>query len=135
MVNMNNLVKDLCNKCENSICENHRGCAFRSLSNEYCDEVERLDLYINQLQQKNQQLKEQLKKRDEVIENIKLDDFENSMKDIYTTSVNENTIDESPMVYKPMQEIIDCIKDTIDIEKVIKPIYNFKASEDILWKN
>lgn len=71
MVNMNNLVKDLCNKCENSICENHRGCAFRSLSNEYCDEVERLDLYINQLQQKNQQLKEQLKKRDEVIENIK----------------------------------------------------------------
>ncbi len=75
---MNNLVKDLCNKCENSICENHRGCAFRSLSNEYCDEVERLDLYINQLQQENQQLKEiidqlnkHLKQRDEVIKDIK----------------------------------------------------------------
>lgn len=68
MVNMNSLVKDLCNKCENNICENHRGCAFRSLSNEYCDEVERLDLYINQLNQENQQLKEQLKQRDEVID-------------------------------------------------------------------
>lgn len=67
---MNSLVKDLCNKCENSICENHRRCAFRSLSNEYCDEVERLDLYINQLQQENQQLKDQLKQRDEVIEKV-----------------------------------------------------------------
>ena len=62
-------------------------------------------------------------------ENIKLEDFENSMKGIYTTSVNEETIDESPFAYKPMQEIIDCIGDTVEIEKIIKPIYNFKASE------
>lgn len=51
------------------------------------------------------------------------------MKDIFTSSVNEDTLDEAPMAYKPMQEIIDCIGDTIEIEKVIKPIYNFKASE------
>ena len=51
------------------------------------------------------------------------------MKGIYTTSVNQSTIDEAPMVYKPMQEIIDNIKDTVDILKIIKPIYNFKASE------
>jgi hypothetical protein len=51
------------------------------------------------------------------------------MNGIYTTSVNENTIDEAPFVYKPMQEIIDNIKDTVDIVKIIKPIYNFKASE------
>lgn len=59
--------------------------------------------------------------------NIK--EYQNSMKDIYTTSVNEDTIDEAPFVYKPMQEIIDNIKDTIEIERIIKPIYNFKAAE------
>lgn len=58
-----------------------------------------------------------------------LDEYKESMKDIYTTSVNENTIDEAPFVYKPMQEIIDNIGDTVDIIKIIKPIYNFKANE------
>jgi RNA-splicing ligase RtcB len=61
-------------------------------------------------------------------ETFNLDEFKESMKDVYTTSISEDTIDESPMVYKPMQEIIECIGDTIEIEKVIKPIYNFKAS-------
>jgi hypothetical protein len=51
------------------------------------------------------------------------------MDGIYTTSVNEETIDEAPMVYKPMEEIIEHIKDTVEIEKIIKPIYNFKANE------
>lgn len=58
-----------------------------------------------------------------------LDEYKESMKDIYTTSVNEDTIDEAPFVYKPMQEIIDNISDTVDIIKIIKPIYNFKASD------
>lgn len=62
-------------------------------------------------------------------ETFKLDEFKESMKGIYTTSVSEETIDEAPMVYKPMQEIINCIGDTIEIIKLIKPIYNFKASE------
>ena len=57
------------------------------------------------------------------------DEYKESMKDIYTTSVNEDTIDEAPFVYKPMQEIIDNISDTVDIIKIIKPIYNFKASD------
>lgn len=60
---------------------------------------------------------------------INMNDYEESMKGIYTTSVNEETIDEAPMVYKPMEEIIDHIKDTVEIEKIIKPIYNFKANE------
>lgn len=50
-----------------------------------------------------------------------------SMKGIYSSSVMESTIDESPMVYKPMEEIMENIKDTVDIVKVIKPVYNFKA--------
>lgn len=62
-------------------------------------------------------------------ETLDLDDFKNSMEGIYTTSVCEDTIDESPMVYKPMGEIVENIKDTVDIERIIKPIYNFKASE------
>ena len=60
---------------------------------------------------------------------INLVEYKESMKGIYTTSVNEKTIDEAPMVYKPMQEIIDCIGETIEIEKIIKPIYNYKANE------
>ena len=52
-----------------------------------------------------------------------------SMNGIYTTSVQKSTIDESPMAYKPPQEIIDNIKDTVEIVDIIKPIYNFKASE------
>ncbi len=59
---------------------------------------------------------------------VSLNEFKNSMKDIYTTSVNQNTIDESPMVYKPMEEIIRNIHDTVDVLQVIKPIYNFKAN-------
>lgn len=60
---------------------------------------------------------------------FKLEDFKDSMKDIYTTSISQDTLDESPFVYKPMQEIIDNIGNTVDILKIIKPIYNFKASE------
>ncbi|MFR7874464.1 MAG: RtcB family protein [Christensenellales bacterium] len=60
-------------------------------------------------------------------ETFTLDEFEKSMKGIYTTSVSVETIDEAPFVYKPMQEIIDNIQDTVEIKKIIKPIYNFKA--------
>lgn len=60
---------------------------------------------------------------------LSLKDFEESMKDVYTTSVCVKTLDESPMVYKPMKEIIDNIKDTVDVIKIIKPIYNFKAKD------
>ena len=65
-------------------------------------------------------------------EAVKMADFEESMKGIYTTSVSQSTIDESPFVYKPMQEIIDNIGDTVKIVDIIKPIYNFKASESQL---
>ena len=60
-------------------------------------------------------------------EMIKLEEFQESMKDVYTTSVVEETIDEAPFAYKPIQEIIDNIQDTVEIIKIIKPIYNFKA--------
>lgn len=63
-------------------------------------------------------------------ENISMEEYKSSMKDIYSTCVNKSTIDESPMAYKPMEEIVENIKDTVEIERIIKPIYNFKAGED-----
>jgi RNA-splicing ligase RtcB len=61
-------------------------------------------------------------------EKVNLEEFKETMKGVYSTSINESTVDEAPFVYKPMQEIIDNIKDTVEIQKIIKPIYNFKAN-------
>lgn len=60
---------------------------------------------------------------------LELTDYQNVMSGIWTTSVNTDTIDEAPMAYKPIESIIENIKDTAEIIDVIKPIYNFKASE------
>ena len=68
--------------------------------------------------------------RSKARESISMESFRESMNGIYTTSVCESTIDESPMAYKPMDEIIENIKDTVDISEIIKPVYNFKASEE-----
>lgn len=59
---------------------------------------------------------------------ISLEEFEESMKNIYTTSVGTSTLDEAPQAYKPMQEIVENIKDTVDILDIYKPIYNFKSN-------
>lgn len=62
-------------------------------------------------------------------ESIDIVDFKESMVGIYTTSVDVSTLDESPMAYKPVDEIISHIGDTVEIERIIKPIYNYKAKE------
>lgn len=67
--------------------------------------------------------------RSKAKEVVSLTEFEESMKGIYTTSVNQSTIDESPMVYKPIDEIVENIQDTVEILNIIKPIYNFKACD------
>lgn len=67
--------------------------------------------------------------RSKAKEVVSLKEFEDSMQGIFTTSVGQSTIDEAPMVYKPMAEIVENIADTVEIVKIIKPIYNFKASE------
>ena len=59
---------------------------------------------------------------------LSVDEFRKSMTGIYSTSINEKTLDESPMAYKRMEDIVENIQPTVDIIKVIKPIYNFKAS-------
>ena len=60
---------------------------------------------------------------------LKMEEYVKEMEGIYTTSVNKGTLDESPMAYKNMDEIIANISPTAEILKIIKPIYNFKATE------
>lgn len=67
--------------------------------------------------------------RSKAKESILLEEYQKAMDGIFTTSVNTSTIDESPMAYKTMDEIIGHIKDTVEIVDIIKPIYNFKANE------
>lgn len=67
--------------------------------------------------------------RSKAKESVSLEEYKKSMDGIFTTSVNASTIDESPMAYKTMDEIIGNIKDTVEIVDIIKPIYNFKANE------
>ena len=61
-------------------------------------------------------------------DSISLEDFKNAMAGIYTTSVNEATLDESPQAYKSLDDIIDVIGETVEIIEVMKPVYNFKAA-------
>ena len=58
-----------------------------------------------------------------------LEDYKKAMEGVYTTSVNEDTLDEAPMAYKSLDDIVDLIRESVDVVDVLKPIYNFKASE------
>lgn len=61
---------------------------------------------------------------------LNLDEFKTSMEGIWTSCVSQDTLDESPMVYKDHEMIRECIKDTVDIELTLKPLYNFKAGRE-----
>ncbi len=67
--------------------------------------------------------------RAEAFRTVSLDDYALSMQGIYTESVSEETKDEAPIVYKPKEEIIENIRDTVTVVNIIKPVYNFKAAE------
>ena len=60
---------------------------------------------------------------------LSLEEYKKEMEGIYTTSVNEDTLDEAPMAYKSLNDIIDVIGESVEVIEVLKPIYNFKASE------
>ena len=62
-------------------------------------------------------------------ESFTLSQFKKSMEGIYSTTVEQSTLDEAPFAYKPMDEIIANITETADINKIIRPLYNFKAAE------
>ncbi|MDO5138169.1 MAG: sugar transferase, partial [Oscillospiraceae bacterium] len=58
-----------------------------------------------------------------------VEQYKETMKGIYTTSVNEQTLDEAPMAYKSLEDIIDVIQDSVNVIDIMKPIYNFKAAD------
>lgn len=66
--------------------------------------------------------------RTKAFDTLKLEDFLASMEGIYTTTADATTIDESPMAYKSLSDIIDVIEETVDVIEVLSPVYNFKAA-------
>ncbi len=75
-----------------------------------------------------------LMSRKEAKNSFTVSEFKKQMKGIYTTSVNAETLDECPMAYKNMEDIIKNIEPTAEIINIIKPIYNFKAGEEYKYK-
>lgn len=70
-----------------------------------------------------------LMSRSKAKQTFTVEEFSKSMDGIYTTSVGDDTLDECPMAYKPIDSIINNIGDTVEIQKILRPIYNFKAGE------
>ena len=63
-------------------------------------------------------------------EQLNVEDFKEDMKDVWTSCVSKDTLDESPRVYKNKEDVIKFIEPTVEIVEFVKPIYNFKASGD-----
>lgn len=66
--------------------------------------------------------------RGQAKQQISLEEFEESMKDVFTTCVGQSTLDEAPQAYKPIEDILNYIDETVEVVEVIKPIYNFKSN-------
>lgn len=69
-----------------------------------------------------------LMSRSKARETVDMEEYKKSMSGIYTTSVNECTLDEAPMAYKSLEDIIDVVSESVNIVEVMKPVFNFKAS-------
>lgn len=65
--------------------------------------------------------------RNKAKETLSMEEYQKEMSGVYTTSVNEKTLDEAPMAYKSLEDIIDVISESVTIVDIMKPIYNFKA--------
>lgn len=66
-------------------------------------------------------------KRVDVQNHHTLSEFKREMKGIYSTSISKETLDESPFAYRKLDDITEAIADTVEVEKILKPVYNFKA--------
>lgn len=68
--------------------------------------------------------------RSRAFKNLDMAAYQAAMAGVYSSCVNEQTLDEAPMAYKSLEDIIDVIRDSVDIIDIMKPVYNFKASDD-----
>lgn len=71
-----------------------------------------------------------LMSRSDTLHSFTLSQYKKEMKDIYTTSVSRDTLDESPMAYKPMASILEQLEPTVEVVEQIRPVYNFKAGKE-----
>jgi RNA-splicing ligase RtcB len=69
-------------------------------------------------------------RRDEVKNHYTVSAFKNDMKGIYSSSISAGTLDEAPVAYRGIDEILDVISDSVEVTEVIKPVYNFKAGKE-----
>lgn len=74
-----------------------------------------------------------LMSRKEAKENVSIEEFEKSMKGIYSSTINKDTIDEAPQAYKKLEHILPMLEPTAKVLKHIKPIYNYKEAETCPW--
>lgn len=70
-----------------------------------------------------------LMSRREAFHNLNMEEYKKAMEGIYSTTVVEETLDEAPMAYKSVDDILATLKETVDVADILKPIYNFKAAE------
>lgn len=71
-----------------------------------------------------------LMSRSKAKKSLDMEEYKAAMEGIYTTSVNEKTLDEAPMAYKALEDIVDEIRGSVDIIEIMKPVFNFKAADD-----
>ena len=69
-------------------------------------------------------------KREDVKNNFTVPSFKSEMKGIYSTCIGKDTLDEAPFAYRSINDIANAISDTVTINKIIKPVYNFKAGSE-----
>ena len=70
-------------------------------------------------------------KRSDVREQFTMEEYRKEMEGIFTTSVGESTLDESPMAYRRIEEILSAIEPTAEVSDILTPVYNFKASKPV----
>ena len=68
--------------------------------------------------------------RTQAMKSLSMDEYRKTMEGVYTTSISEGTLDEAPMAYKSLEDIVDVVAESVDIIEVMKPVYNFKAPEN-----
>ena len=73
-----------------------------------------------------------LMRRSEAKASISIEEYREAMRGIYTTSVNESTLDESPMAYRSIDDILDTVEPTVEVVDIVTPVYNFKASKAVV---
>lgn len=72
--------------------------------------------------------------RTQAKEKLDMETYKKEMEGIYTTCISEETLDEAPGAYKPIEDIISCIGDSVDVKGVVKPVFNYKSGEDFSTK-